>query len=220
MEEKKTIRIGLSTLIIIVAIMFVAVVACVVLTMNLLKNSLSNEVSSLKESVHDFYSSEKRYEQYITTYSQKLKYILEGDSIVNISLKGDRQYELPGISSVYLNAKNEVYVTIEKNSNLYKTYGDSYNIGDNVASIYVSGVGKSGYSQIFLVKLDGTVDYVDGVQAEEGLIEVKTIDELKHVVNIVDCTVVNEKNEIVHQPIFIDIEGNIYCLTENGAKLY
>ena len=70
MEEKRTIKIGLSTLAIIIAITIIAIVACVVLTMNLLKNTLSTEVSSLKSSVQEFYSADKRYEQYINTYSQ------------------------------------------------------------------------------------------------------------------------------------------------------
>ena len=220
MEEKKTIRIGLSTLIFIIAVTIISIMACVILTMNLLKSSLTDEVGSIKESIYDFYSADKRYEQYSTTYSQKLKYILEGESKIVIPLTGDRQYELPGISSVYLNAQNEAYVTIEKNSNLYGTYEENYNIGNNISNIYVSQYGNGGYSYIYLLKLDGTVDCIDGTQTENGIIEITQVDGLKNIINVVDCSMLDDNLSGAHEPIFIDIDGNIYRLTANGAQLY
>lgn len=220
MEEKRTIKIGLSTLAVIIAITIIAIVACVVLTMNLLKNTLSTEVSSLKSSVQEFYSADKRYEQYINTYSQKIKYVLEGQSKILINLTGDRQYELPGISAVYLNANNEAYVNIEKNSNLFATYGAEYNIGKEVANIFVCNVGNGGYSYIILLNLDGTVTVVNGVKTEEGKLEVEKIEELKNIVNVLDCEISPDGKTAARQPAFVDIDGNIYYMAEDGIKLY
>lgn len=220
MEEKKTIKVGLSTLAIIVIIMLVAIMACVILTMNLLKTSLTDEVSSIKESVYDFYSADKRYEQYITTYSQRLKNVLEGKSEIRISLSGDRQYELPGISSVYLNSQNEAYVSIEKNSNLYETYGENFHIGNKIANIYVAQSGNGGYSYIYLIKFDGTVDCINGIEVEKGNLEVTTVDGLKNIVNVIECSMSSDNQSGSKEPIFIDIEGNIYRITDHGAQLY
>lgn len=111
---------------------------------------------------------------------------------------------------IYLNEQGSLFVKYF-NKELNDKYGD-YKIADNVLSFYTINVGQDVGNMLYFINEDGTVGSADteyGIGTNDQIIINKNIG-YKNIVSIVNGNFGNSYSG-VHGPIFIDINGNIFC---------
>ena len=115
-----------------------------------------------------------------------------------------------GVESVYVNSKAEAYARLKEDSKLYKKYGEEYKLSDNVANVYDYKMGNGINEYIFLLKTDGSVDYIYLNMDDNNKITIKKLKEVKDVTNIIQISGNDAEGIGGYGVLFITSDGN--CL--------
>ncbi len=226
MSEKNEIRIKLSTLLLIIAIIVIIAMAffmCkiyndkvkideeVVNLSNQVKNletSLTNlpetennldEVKPDENTLNKDITTEEKFNKFMENYKSNLKDLSKSN--------GNPFLTTIDIEDFYVTLENGiVYFNIDKNCDLYSKYGSKYKVAENIASIYMCEIGNGGCSDLVMLGYDGSAKSlfmtIDNLQ--EG-IKIKNIDNVKNAVSVVSC-----HNSEASTYIIVDIDGNMY----------
>lgn len=223
MEEKKSIKISLSTFFLIICVILICLMGYYILNITKLNEEyskkiaqLENENSQIKEEIENGKESEvqkelqeesiNKFEQYKNNYEEAFNKVINGNNKISTYLEED---ELPGILEVYVDANNDAYVTINKDNALYSKYGSEYKVATNVANIYVCHVGNGGLSDIIFLKQDGTVSTINGTEVVNGNIECKKVNNVKDIISVISYAELDEMGLGGSSYAFVDINGKI-----------
>ena len=157
-------------------------------------DTTNNEI--IKDNSYDLFA--KNFKNYISKYDS-----------YNRSYQYVKNNTIPDGYEIYMNENGSLFVKYF-NKELNTKYGD-YKIADNVLSFYVIAYGQGGGNMLFFINEDGTVGSANteyGI-VNDNKITIKKDLGYKNIVCIVSKTVGNEYTGS-YQPIFIDINGNIF----------
>ena len=147
------------------------------------------------------------YETFMENYMKEMTKDLDYDAYVYEFLGSDeRKYELPGIEEIRLDNKADLHIKFTdefiKSKNSKYTAKD-YVLEKDVFTFKVCPVGNGGYSDLIIVKSDGTAEKLSGVKLDQtGELNLEKLD-IKNVIHI-------------ESYLYEDPEGGGAC----GYKLY
>ncbi len=230
MDEQKNVKFNLSSFFIVLFLIIIFLLCYFIYNLYEKNEQYSDEIAQLKtnnnsslddkikkmnEDTTDNQNETNKqninnFDVYKNNYSTDFKNIISDNNKISIYLGSeDRKDELPGITEVYLDANNDVYVNIDSNSNLYSKYGDTYKIESNVANIYVCHVGNNSLSDVIFIKQDGTVSILSGTDTASGNIQCNQNNTVKDIISVIPYTQVDEMGLEADSYAFIDVNGNI-----------
>ncbi len=170
MKEKKTLKIILSTFLLILAIIIITIMGLFIYKLNNEKtkeieksmelqsqiNNLNATISDLQEKINVIENTESNY---TTNFNNSVfKELGEGNSI-SIELTGI-DYNNTCTGYVTVNNKHEAYIYLS-NFSEFSSAGDLKKIADNVVNVWYCEEGQTyGNNSIVFLKEDGTVTYV------------------------------------------------------------
>lgn len=217
MEEKKEIKVRLST-VISMFVIFILIIAFGVTyyfgfvadkeenvgdekvtntTENVVSNNVVENETKVEETVVTKYkTSKERFEEFMKNYKKNIKDWQT--SLSNVDIMDDFFVTLE---------KGTVYFNINKDSNLYAKYGAKHKIAENVANIYMCEVGTGGMCDLVMLGYDGLAKSIF-MEVGELSKEVK-IETIKNVKNAVTVRCV-ESEDSGASYFIVDIDGNIY----------
>ena len=150
--------------------------------------------------------------------------ILSGEELDKMDQNGETyNYGSNNICDTYSQEGYRVCAHLDNNKMLeiifYENDGSvvkKNNIDSKIVSIYSSTTGNNGSINIYYVKEDGKLYYIETSALHENNIEIKTIDNLKNIINIIPSGFGFKSGW--QEPIFVDIEGNLFR-TEDGKAI-
>ena len=212
MEEKKEIKVGLSTVFLIIAIIVIILMGYYIYTEktksygeenNIVSNMESEKVSNIavenatrveETIVTKNKTSKERFDEFMKNYKKNVKDW--ETSLSNIDIMDDFYVTLE---------KGTVYFNIYKDSSLYTKYGAKHKIAENVANIYMCEVGTGGMCDLVMLGYDGSAKSIFmEVGSLEKEIKIETIENVKNAVTV-RCG--NGEDAFY---VIVDIDGNIY----------
>lgn len=238
MEEKKILKISLSTFFLIIAIIIILVMAYFIWSLEKQISNLevyvkagsmsevSNASNAVDQEVHNTTDSNNQEteeglednnslkETKVTTNNYELYKKNYESTYKNIIGQNDEiattelKDKVPGIMWIGVNNKGEAYAIIDNNSNLKDKYDSKFKVTSNVANVYVCSIGNGGLSDVIFVYKDGTAAKISGSDTSNGKILLQTIKEAKNVVTVVPVTESEDGMTGGNNYYLIDINGN------------
>lgn len=117
--------------------------------------------------------------------------------------------ELFGIREAYINSDAKVILIIDEDTNLFRKYGTNYIAMENASQIYVCPIGQGSLKDIVVVKNDGTVSIISGLELSNSIIKEQEVENAKNIVNVIQYQSTDEMGLEANEYAFMDIEGNI-----------
>lgn len=180
----------ISNIILVICAVIICFLAFYINKLLKIQNSLeclSDDQSAIIEEINDEQNSEQKisFESFIDNYMKERAKDTSYEANVYEYLGSDeRKYELPGITEINLNKDGELHLTIDKESELGKKYREDYMVENHVFTFKVCPVGNGGYSDLVIVRADGTVKKISGSKLEQdGKIDLEKL-EITNVIHI------------------------------------
>lgn len=200
-------KMSVSTLLLIISLFVIAFMGAIIVKQ--MGDNTKKEQVVVKSDEYSFEEEKPKssngFDSFMKNYEDSFGKIINDNRNVTINLVS-RQDEIPGISEIYIDANNDLYATIEQemNEELYKKYSSKYKIESDVANIFVLTSGNGGYSDIVILKKDGTAKAISGATIETGVIKAKNITNVKNAIGVMPYSNIGG-----YSYAFIDVDGNL-----------
>ena len=156
-------------------------------------------------------NAKNKYEDFRNNYISTIKSLNnDGNTIIERIVSVDEQDEgyKSGVTGVYVDENNDAYMLFKKDSDLYSKFGEKAKINENVANIFIAYCGNGGFSDIILIKKDGTVDTISTCINGDELVCEKIPDAKDAITIIPYRTTEKEFGVGEYNYCIIDINGN------------
>ena len=201
MEEKKNNSTIIFIIIIILLLIGMGVLGYLFWNANNKVNQLTSKTQDLSQTPKEK-TEDELFADYIKNYVAKFENRINFDNNAQESLpsnstrvdldiksiNGDTKTSgIPQVTSAYIDKDFNVYVTFEKDSELYNKYGSSLKINNNCFNIYFEYYGNGGFAELLMLKKDGTVDTLNGYEIYQNKdIKVTKKENAKNVIGIME----------------------------------
>ena len=232
MEEKNEIKIRLGTVVSIFIIFVLIVALGIVYYLGFIADNSSNkEVASLetnneklqvsnndnvnniestKEDKNDEVKDDNKSKEissndYITNFSSSVAKELGSANEISVDSAVNGYF---GVNSLSVNANSEAYIQLNEDSKLYKKYGENYKLSNNVANVYCYKMGNGINEYIFLIKTDGTVEYIHLQDDDNNSLKLTKLKKVKDITNIIQISGGDADGIGGYGVLFITSDGN------------
>lgn len=190
-KNEKTSKVAvISNIILVICAVIICFLAFYINKLLKIQNSLeclSNDQTAIIEEINKEENNEEKisYESFMDNYMKERSKDAPYTANVYEYLGSDeRKYELPGITEINLTKDGELHLSIDKDSELGKKYREDYMVENHVFTFKVCPVGNGGYSDLIIVKTDGSVKKISGSKLEQsGKIDLERL-EITNVIHI------------------------------------
>ena len=197
-NEKKGSKVAVvSNVLLIIFAIIICFMAFYINRLLTIQNSLeclSKDQSAMIEQINNDQNGEIKteekssYETFMENYKKERTKETSYDAFVYEYLGDDyRKYELPGIIEIKLDNKGNLHLGFSEE--FLKGKGNEYSLKDyilekDVFTFRVCPVGNGGYSDLIILKMDGTAEKLSGVKFDQtGKLDLEKL-EIKNVIHI------------------------------------